>query len=361
MRFLAVLLVVGGLGAEPLRWAGLPVAVQEILSRGGLTESVYPAWQARRAEALGERLAAGSAEHIAYFLLQSKSFTADAALDPAREARRYLDSLPLAQRRGFLAGEAGEIAFDAGVQRRVDAFYRARPSETRHRLLREMAERLGWRPERIVQTAFRFLMQRSAVDDADGLYQRRGLSADPFPESMLALTRGLRRTTGRPEAVLLAGPGAALGSRFGVSDALPVESPQPGALLQLLGKRPTRYECVDVRPEVVESLAGGPCRGSLVDLASGALPANAFDLAVATNVLVYLAEDELGVAMANLAQALRPGGCLLHNDSRFAARLFGEAAGIPVIHFETVRLGRRGEREQLDRVVVHCRAMAKPD
>jgi SAM-dependent methyltransferase len=90
------------------------------------------------------------------------------------------------------------------------------------------------------------------------------------------------------------------------------------------------------------------------------LPAGRYDLAVATNLLVYLNDQELALALGNLAQALRPGGCLLHNDPRFAARLFGEAAGIPVVHFESVRLGTRAGREQLDRVVVHCKAMAKP-
>ena len=60
-----------------------------------------------------------------------------------------------------------------------------------------------------------------------------------------------------------------------------------------------------------------------------------------------------------VADALRPGGCLLHNDPRFAARLFGEAAGMPVVHFEAVALGRRGGREQMDRVVVHCRPAIK--
>ena len=81
---------------------------------------------------------------------------------------------------------------------------------------------------------------------------------------------------------------------------------------------------------------------------------------VATNILLYLDDVELALALANFAQALRPGGCLLHNDSRFAARLFGEAAGIPVTYFQAVQLGTRGGREQVDRIVVHCKPSRKP-
>jgi SAM-dependent methyltransferase len=128
-----------------------------------------------------------------------------------------------------------------------------------------------------------------------------------------------------------------------------VRGPQAAALLELLGSRPRVYDCVDIREEVTASLAGGPCRASTGDLVVDPLAAGSYDLAVATNLLVYLDDQELALALANLAQALKPGGCLLHNDSRFAVR-----------HMESVTLGTRNGREQMDRIVVHCKIVSKP-
>lgn len=360
MRSLSLLLAGTVLGAAPVGWTDLPVALRTILARGGLDQGRYATWQAKRTQELRVRLDNGSAEHVAYFLLQSRAFTDAPALDPMREARIYLRSLKPDRWDAFLAGEPGGAPLNEPIRRRAEAFWQAEARNERHRLLRAMAATLGWRSEQILETAFRFLLQRSEEDDADALYQRRGLSADPFPATMRAVERGLMKTGGGRDAVLLAGPGAELGSRFGVDDARPVQSTQPGALLALNGRKPARFDCVDIRQEVVDSLAGGPCKAARLDIAGEALPVESYDLAVATNLLVYLNEEELGVAMGNLGRALRPGGCLVHNDSRFAARLFGEAAGMPVIYFESVTLGRRGGREQMDRVVVHCRPVAGP-
>jgi SAM-dependent methyltransferase len=361
VRFLFILLAAVALEAEPFGWFELPPEVQRIFERGGLGEASFADWQAKRAAEMQSRLDAGTAEHIAYFLLQSRELTDDPGLNPAREARVYLDALPTERRPAFLAGQASGGTFRDPIRRRIEAFWKAEVVSERHRVLRGMAERLGWQPERIVENAFRFLARRAEVEDADGIYQRRGLSTDPYPASMRAVERGLSKMNGKREAVLLVGPGAELGSRFGVDDALPVASPQPATLLAMLPGKPVRFDCVDVRREVVASLVGGPCRGKLQDVVREALPAGVYDVAVATNVLVYLSDEELGVAISNIARSLRPGGCLLHNDARFAARLFGEAAGIPVVHFEVVALGKAGGRDQIDRAVVQCRAVAKPD
>lgn len=359
LRVLLILAVSLALPADPLPWSVLSGELARLLNETGLAASGYAEWQQRHRQASQIRLAEGAAEHIAYYLLQTTELVADSVLDPAREARRYFDSLPPEQRQTFLEGKAVGAPFSPAVRRRIDAFWNIAPRTERHRLLRGMATRLGWEPERIVVVAFRFLLRLPSSGDVDALYQRRGLSADPYPPSMKAIAIGLAKTA-RPSAVLLAGPGAELGSRFGVDDRVPVRSPQPAALLELLPAKPVVFDCVDIRPEVAESLVGAPCRPSTGDLVVDRLPAAQYDLAVATNLLVYLNDQELALALGNLAQSLRPGGCLLHNDARFAARLFGEAAGIPVIHFESVRLGTRNGREQLDRVVVHCKTMAKP-
>ncbi|MBI2685511.1 MAG: class I SAM-dependent methyltransferase [Acidobacteria bacterium] len=359
----AFLLLAGSaiLSAASFPWTDIPAPLAHLLAENGLTAHGYSDWVNRHTAATKERLAAGSAEHIAYFLLQTKSLGSRDPLNPAAEARRYFDSLPAAERQAFLRGAPSQAAFNQSVQHRIHQFFNQPPTSQRHRILREIAGDLGWPPDRVVQTAFRFLIQRSATEDADTLYQARGLSADPFPASMEAIGRGLAKSgNAAPRAVLLIGPGADLGSRFGVEDAKPVRSPQASALLTLLGSRPSIYDCIDIRPEVAAALADGPCRATTLDLVVDPLAANRYNLAVATNVLVYLDDNELALALANIARSLRPGGCLLHNDARFAARLFGEAAGIPVTHFESVSLGRRDGREQLDRVAVHCKISTVP-
>lgn len=347
MRAIWILAVVAGLQGEPLRWAALSAPMRALLGEAGLAESGYPGWQAAHNEKAQERLAAGAAEHITYFLLQSKALLNEPPLIPVQEARRYSQSLP--------------APISDPVRRRMDAFWKSAAATERHRALREMAERLGWTPEKVVLTAFRFLIRQSGSGEADAIYQARGLSADPFPPSMRAVALGMKwlraHRTGPIDSIFLLGPGAELGSRFGVDDSQPVISPQPGALLTLLARRPTTFDCADIRPEVVAALAAGPCRAERLDVVTERITGGPYDMAVATNVLVYLDDLELAAALANVSLALRPGGCFLHNDSRFAVRLFGEAAGMPVVHFQAVPLGTRGGREQVDRIVVHCRAL----
>jgi len=50
-----------------------------------------------------------------------------------------------------------------------------------------------------------------------------------------------------------------------------------------------------------------------------------------------------------LSQALEAGGVLLHNDLRFAAKVFGEAVDLPVEKYEAVAMGGR----KWDRIVIH--------
>jgi len=359
VRRLLLFLATTVLSGESLPWRDLPPSLRPLLEAGGLRETAYPDWTTRHRARTADRLRDGSAEHIAYFLLQSRSFTAAPILNPALAARAYFDSLPPTGRKALLNGDDPGAPFPEAVERRLRSFFAAEPTNARHRILRQMATALDWPPRRIVLTAFRFLTRIQAHTDPDALYQQRGLSADPYAPSLRAVERGLAwlrvHRPGPRSTVLLAGPGAELGSRFGVDDAAPVASPQATALLSLLPAKPARYDCADIRPEVVDTLAAGPCRPLTADLAADRLPPGAYSLAIATNVLVYLDDTELALALANLAQSLAPGGCLIHNDPRFAARLFGEAAGLPALHFESVKTGHAGGRDQLDRAVIHCK------
>ena len=358
MRATLLLLLTAALPAEPISWASLPPPLTRLLEESGLSSPRYPSWQSQYRSRAAARLDAGSAEHIAYFILHSSRLTADPPLVPIDEARRYVAALPPADRAAFLAGSEGSRPLPGPILRRITAF--GGPiRDARHAVLREMAAKLPGKPEQMILSAFRFLLTLADTELIDNAYQQRGLSADPFPPSMQAVERGVawlraNRPAPRP-SVLLAGPGAELGSRFGLPDDLPIPSPQPSALLPLLSPSPQRFDCVDIREEVVAAHRGGPCRPTRADLVMDRLPPAAYHLTVATNVLVYLDDIELALALANLAQALAPGGCLIHNDSRFAARLFGDAAGLPAVHFESVPIGTRNGRQQLDRAVIHCR------
>lgn len=359
MRALLFLLPLGLTGAEPLQWSDLPPAIQTLLAQNGLSGSEFPEFRRRRQAAIAQRLAAGAAEHAAYFLLQSRALSRLPPVDPAAEARRFSEALSPSGRAAFLNGDLVAHPLSPAVRVRLDAFWNSPPVNERHQMLRRMVAGTGWAPERVVQTAFRFLVQLQLDPDPDAIYQGRGLSADPYPPSMRAVARGLEwMRENRPAArreVLLAGPGAAFGSRFGIDDEAPLVSPQPKALRALVRPAQLNLFCIDIRPEVTSLFSAADCHAETADIAATRLPDAAFDLAIATNLFVYLDDTELALALANVARALRPGGCLLHNDSRFAARLFGEAAGLPALHYESLVLTAAGPGEQLDRIVVHCR------
>ncbi len=78
-----------------------------------------------------------------------------------------------------------------------------------------------------------------------------------------------------------------------------------------------------------------------------------FDVAVPTNVLTYFDDRQLALALANIAAMLRPGGYLLHNESR--AGLVDAAArlGLPLRHNRTAILGGPPARPLYDTIWLH--------
>ncbi|MSV31739.1 MAG: hypothetical protein EXQ57_04390, partial [Bryobacterales bacterium] len=109
--------------------------MRALVTQAGLTESAFPGWLLQRHEAATDRLASGAAEHIAYFLLQSATLLDHPPLNPAREAKRYLQSLSGSQRAAFLAGSIPAAPLAAPVHRRMDAFWNRPPASERHSLL----------------------------------------------------------------------------------------------------------------------------------------------------------------------------------------------------------------------------------
>ena len=329
--------------ATPLAYSDLPPAARRLAADLGLTAESFPAYLAAQRAALAERVVAGSAEHLTYYVLQSQRFTSSGGLDALALARSRSDALPVE------------------AKLRMDAF-RASTTATldeRHSLMVGLYRGLpvDWTLERCYDHTTRFLRERLATgpdpDVVNSLYQRRGLSSDSVAGNTKVLAAA-QPHLGVPKRVLLVGPGLDLTRREGFQDDAPLEQPQWNWLRQQFGSK-AAIDSVDVRPEVLTFLRRrGRCAVE-ADITAQIPAVGVYDLAVATNVFVYLDDRGLMMALAGLARALRPGGVLLHNDGRFAAKVFGESLGMPVVHFSPVSLGFRNGREQMDRVVVNRR------
>jgi SAM-dependent methyltransferase len=79
----------------------------------------------------------------------------------------------------------------------------------------------------------------------------------------------------------------------------------------------------------------------------------AFDLIVATNVLNYFDDRQLALALSNIAAMLRPGGLLLHNESRAGLVETADAVGLPPLQMRTAVIGGPAERPLYDAVWLH--------
>lgn len=272
------------------------------------------AWFEHQTELQQHRIAKGSAEHIAYFFLQSKSFTNLAPIEPMRAAH-------------------GRLPFP---KTRADHFLAAQPACDRHRLIRNLYDGLNWPLDRCYDHTLAFLRAKE-IDQAplDSLYQARGLSSDTSPDSLT----GLASVNISAKRVLLVGPGLDLTRREKFVDNLPLKSYQ----LEYLRARYALVDAVDIRPEVIAHLGA-----TQHDLTTQILSAQ-YDLIIATNVLVYLNDAELLCALTGLSQSLPAGGFLIHNDTRFAAKVFGEALQLRVEKYQPISLGGR----KWDRLVIH--------
>jgi 2-polyprenyl-3-methyl-5-hydroxy-6-metoxy-1,4-benzoquinol methylase len=78
-----------------------------------------------------------------------------------------------------------------------------------------------------------------------------------------------------------------------------------------------------------------------------------FDVAIATNVLTYFDAPQLALALANVTAMLRPGGYLIHNESRAGLVDAASALGLPLRHQRTAILGGPADRPLYDTVWLH--------
>jgi hypothetical protein len=323
----------------------LPDAVKRLVESQGVRSDTFKTWMSGYAQRSRQRLEWGSVEHIVYFAMQSQRLSSLPTVSPARAT----------------ASDASA----ALAKRRLEQFLEKPAANSRHALLRRWHAQLPntWTPEKMLDHTLGFLREKRSAESPEQnrlLYQRRGLSEDSFPESTSAVEEALRWLQSRsgfrpPKKVLLLGPGMELGSRFGLNESLPIAGPQAASLRKLLGPAQAELHCADIRPEVVVVFSNPPCIGLVLDIVAARPAAPVYDLAVVTNVLVYLDDTELAFALSNLVAGLTPGGCLIHNDERFAVRVYGELVGAPVAAFLPIQYETRAGGLGVDRAVVHCR------
>lgn len=78
-----------------------------------------------------------------------------------------------------------------------------------------------------------------------------------------------------------------------------------------------------------------------------------FDVVIATNLLTYFDDPQLALALVNIAAMLRPGGFLLHNESRPGLIDVAARIGLPLQHTRTAILGGPPAQPLYDTIWLH--------
>ncbi len=390
------------LATQSIRWTDLPDSLQSWLEGQRLDEAGFPAWLAAARVRTAVRVREGDEEHVVAYALQSRSFTALPPIEPALSAKAFVSSgavpADAAARLAALSkaldrpGPDPRLTFFRAVARDL-ATLRAAYERTM-RFLHEKEFGSGGTAAAVAalyQT--RGLSTDSAVEAgyavAEGLSALRSLEPARRIQRVAVIGPGLDLAprTAHVDDV----PPQSI-QPFAVIDALlSLGLAELGALDVL---------CLDVNPRVVHHLAaarrgeaglrlvtgiaeargirltreyrdyfsklGSSIGRSAADadwsatarhgkrLAVRAEAARAIhpvelniaaerlettvDVAVATNVLAYLTDVELALALANIRAMLADGGVLLHNEARPALHELSRAAALPLEHGRSVTI-----------------------
>jgi SAM-dependent methyltransferase len=330
-------------------WADLPGPARTLAAQLGIGASNFDETLAAIDQRTSELLREGDWDHLIYYMLQSRSFTAADPIEPARSAA------------GFMAAHTILPA----VHARIDSLFAALASPSNDRQ-RHFATLIPARDAILeLETQYRramgFLYEKEVRcrDQAciAALYTDRGLSADTSEQSFRTVEVAVawirqNRPNVNLRRVLILGPGVDLAPRTALREGSPPRVHQPAQVIQLL--HPERVDCADVNPLVV-AYARTACTSVFeMNIATRWIEASpAWDLVIATNVLLYLDDRELLLAMSNVRRMLNPGGFFVHNDARFATQVFGKASGFPAIQFGAITLDAAHTPPLMDRYVIH--------
>lgn len=271
--------------ARQIAWTDLPDPIHVRLQQAGVAAASFPALLDRLDRTHAHRVRDGDLDHLVFYVLQSRRFTAVPSIEPALSAKGFMDS-------GRVPGE---------VRARIAAFLKASAgadTDARATYFRALV-RATWPVERDRETgitreyerAMRFLYDKEFVaqrgrDPAgavESLYHSRGFSTDTAVEAGYVVYLGLAvlksiEPEHRVRRVLIVGPGLDLAPRTGFTETAPPESYQPWAVIDALAglglSRLGDLEVVsaDINPRVVDHLRRGHDDPPLLHLVSGLDP-----------------------------------------------------------------------------------------
>jgi hypothetical protein len=360
-------------------------AARQILQSLGVSSESFPAYIRQIETQTEEREREGENDHLIYYILQSRQFTNAAPVEPALSAKAFVSS-----------GGIGPV-----VLRRFRDFLAARAAGERMTYLRGLIPASAPMPflKAEYARAMRSLYTKEFENDPT-FYQSRGYSTDTQVPANYAVWTALsalrqRHPELRMNRVLVIGPGLDFAPRTSLDERYPPQSYQPfaiaDALLSLGLSTNPKIHCLDINDRVIDFFHHFPRRkppilylfsppgdpdylqyfeglGRAIGVShpNGSLekqirvrnevaasitaeklnvitrrPVDAtapYDLAVATNVLLYFNDAELELALSNISSVLTNGGYLLHNELRPAIDTYAQAAGLTLIENRTLRV-----------------------
>jgi hypothetical protein len=337
----------------------------------------------------------GELDHLIYYALQSQRFTGLARIEPALSARELTETGRVPPDVQVRLQALLTALVKPGTNQRLHDFASLLDAGQRSPEFLEGEYRRAMRF--LYEKEFQ---HREAVYQTRGHSTDTQVEANYAVWTGLSVLKQLSPTTSL-RRVLIVGPGLDFAPRTELFDAVPPQSFQPYAVADALlspglaHRGDLRIDCADINARVIgfiNRFPQGPRRLELYSEPGGAdynryfgalgnaighgdphappapLPstylaktlrvdagvaqavravklniltarrAAAYDLIVATNVLLYFNADELGLALANIAAMLSPGGYFLHNEVRAEADELATAAGLEPVQARTLRV-----------------------
>lgn len=391
--------------AAAIAFSSLPPGVKELLVAQNITTENFPALIRSIRGETERRVVEGENEHLVFFVLQSRSFTKQAPIEPALSAKEFVESKRIPE----------------AARRRMDAFLAAQPKGERMVELRKLLPPVGAREHILAQ--YRRTMSAlygKEFGHSTDFYLTRGHSTDTNVAANYAIWNALHVLRAsypgiRVNRVLIVGPGLDFAPRTDFDDSSPPQSYQPfavaDALLELGLSESPHIECIDINPRVTGYFERLPSeRHPVLDIASiageseymeyflgmgnrigvvenqgnlhkrialsreivrsvTAFPGNVvtdslsrkYDLVVATNVLVYFDNRELLLAIANISGALDAGGFFVLNEIRPTVDTYTSAAGLEPVQARTLRIAQGAIAPLYDAFAIYRKANGNLD
>jgi hypothetical protein len=342
--------VAGAAGMRRPVWTEIPEPARVIAGQLGINASNYAETLDSIDRRNTARLNEGDWDDLIYYMLQSRSFTVADPVEPARSAIEFVPSrqIPPTVRTRI---EAFLVAIQAPANERQQYLSNLHP--TKDEVEKHYARAMQFLHEKEVRCREHEDPQACIAQ----LYTNRGLSTDTSEQAFRSVEAaagwiGKNRPRFRARRVLILGPGVDFAPRTALREDGSPRVYQPDQVRHLL--QPDRVDCVDINPLVI-SYARSACASIYrMNIATGSLdPSPGWDLIVATNVLLYLDDAELLLAMNNVRHMLNPNGIFLHNDARYQVDVFGKACGLPVVQFGEIVLDDKRKPPLTDRYVLH--------